>query len=159
MKSTDTYFFKDRMNLDETWIYHFDSEQKSPPFDGKFPFFSSPKKAKVTPSSGKIISCFLDFEGSLMTDHPENGQTVTGEYFSDLLIKYLCKLLEKLVENSIKGSSYYMKISMSTGHKWQFKQQCGCEILPHSAYSPDLARSHFFFLFPYKKITQRTPYP
>ena len=43
-------------------------------------FFSDPKKAKVTPSYGKVMLYFKEIGGTTMTDYMENGQKVTGDY-------------------------------------------------------------------------------
>ena len=40
----------------------------------------------------------------------------------------------------------------------QTAEQCGFEILPHPAYSPDLASLDFFPVTQFQKITQKTSF-
>ena len=50
---------------------------------------SAPKKTRSVPSVGKVImaSVFWDAEGILFIDYLEKGKTITGEYYSSLLIR------------------------------------------------------------------------
>ena len=68
-------------------------------YNDKTPSFSSPKKAKVTLSSGKVILCNLYWEGIIMTDYLEYGQTVTGNEHSGL------RSGEKKAWKAVMGSS------------------------------------------------------
>ena len=136
--------------MDKTWICHFDPEQKTSSMPWKTPSSPSPKKAKVTPSSGKVmLSCFWDCEGIIMTDYLENGKTVTGDYYSGLLIKMRSKSVRKRSGKLRNG--VLLLHDNAPAHRAQqavqTAEQCGFEILPHPAYSPDLAPSDFF-LFP-----------
>jgi len=49
---------------------------------------SAPKKTRSVPSAGKVMALmFWDAEGILFIDYLEKGKTITGEYYSSLLIR------------------------------------------------------------------------
>jgi hypothetical protein len=57
---------------------------------------SAPKKTRSVPSAGKVMaSVFLDAEGILFIGCLEKGKTITGEYYSYLLIRLDEKICEK----------------------------------------------------------------
>ena len=61
------YFFKNMVTLDEHGFSRFDAEEVSS-MQWKIPLTPSPKKAMVTPSSGKVmLSCFCDYKDIIIT--------------------------------------------------------------------------------------------
>ena len=106
---------------------------------------------------GAVLRYFWDCGGIIMTDHPENGPTVTRHYCSDLLIKFRSEFVRK---RRRKLSNRIIR-TISRAHRAQQAVQtgelCGFLILPQSTYSPEVALSSpSFFLFPYLK---GTPFP
>ena len=109
-----------------------------------------PKKAKMTRSAVKVIlTVFWDTEGTIMCDFLPTNKTMNGEYYSQLLLKLKQELVTKRPGKLRKGvfllqdnaPSHRSAVSTATADK------CAFEILPHPAYSPDIAPSDFF-LFP-----------
>lgn len=147
-------FFERLVTMDETWVYHFDPETKEMSKQWKHTSSPPPKKAKVTPSAAKVmLSVFWDCRGVIMTDYLPQGQTITGNYYSKLLVSLRENIKEKrrgmlgkgvrlLHDNAPAHSAH---VSLQTAHN------CGYEILPHPAYSPDLAPSDFFLFRELKK--------
>ena len=72
--------------MDETWIHHYQSETKKQLKQWKHPMSPTPKKAKVTPSAGKVMAYVLwDAQGVLLVDYLQKGYTINGQYYPDLL--------------------------------------------------------------------------
>lgn len=83
-KRNMTDFIQWFVTTDETWIPHYTPESKqwkhgdSPP----------PKKAKLVLSAGKVMALiFWDAKGILLIDYLPKNQTITGEYYANLLTK------------------------------------------------------------------------
>jgi len=71
--------FLDRIvTQDETWVHHFDPQDKTAKYDMEACHFSHPKKFKVTPSAGKVMATvFWNSQGVIMTNYLSKGFTVT----------------------------------------------------------------------------------
>ena len=138
------------VTVDETWVHHFTPESKRSSMQWKHTDSPPPKKAKVTPSAGKVMATvFWDSEGIILMDFLEKGRTVTGQYYSSLLMKLRDAIQTKRRGKLSKGVLFHQDnapphkaaVSIATIH------QCGFEIVPHPPYSPDLAPSDYH-LFP-----------
>jgi len=82
--------------MDETWIHHYTPESKQQSKQWTEAGCSAPKKTRSVPSAGKVMaSVFWDAEGILFIDYLEKGKTITGEYYSNLLIRLGKKFHEK----------------------------------------------------------------
>ena len=65
---------------------HCEPERKKQSMQWKYTFSPPPKKAKVVSSAGKVmVSVFWDAKGVVFVDYLEKGQTINGEYYSNLL--------------------------------------------------------------------------
>ena len=138
------------VTVDETWVHHFTPESKMSSMQWKHTDSPPPKKARVTPSAGKVMATvFWDSEGIILTDFLEKGRTITGQYYSSLLVQLREEIHKKRIGKLSKGVLFHQDnapahkaaVSMATIH------QCGFEIVPHPPYSPDLAPSDYH-LFP-----------
>jgi len=91
---------------------------------------------------------FWDVEGILFIDYLAKGKTITGEYYSNLLIRLDEKIHEKRPGLQKKKSSF---IRAAPAHKSVLAmgkvRDLHYELLEHPPYSPDLAPSDFY-LFP-----------
>lgn len=150
-------FLSHVVTQDETWVHHFDPETKSQSMQWKHVTSPTPKKFKSTPSSGKVMaSVFWDAEGVIMIDYLQKGKTINGQYYADELRQLREKIKEKrrgklrrgvwLLQDNAPVHTSQVAVSVA--------QQCGFKILPHPAYSPDLAPSDFY-LFPQLKAQLR----
>ncbi|XP_048253216.1 histone-lysine N-methyltransferase SETMAR-like [Haliotis rufescens] len=89
---------------DETWVHHYDLETKEQ--SKQWTGFASPrpKKFKTQPSAGKVMATiFWDTKGVLLIDYLPRGQTITGEYYSDLLDRLRTVILAKRRGKITKG--------------------------------------------------------
>lgn len=155
---TDPDNFFDRLvTMDECWVYHYDPETKEQSKQWKHISSPPPKKAKMQPSSGKVmLSVFWDCNGLLLTDYARKGQTITGNYYRDLLTRLRDTIKAKRRGKLTKGVR--LLHDNAPAHSAQatvtHAADLGYEILPHPPYSPDLAPSDFF-LFPRMKSPMR----
>jgi len=80
----------------ETWIHHYTPESKQQSKQWTEAGCSAPNKTRLVPSAGKVMaSVFWGAEGILFIDYLEKGKTITGEYYSNLLIRLDKKINEK----------------------------------------------------------------
>ena len=150
-------FIRHRVTQDETWVHHFDPETKARSMQWKHQGSPAPKKFKVAASSGKVMaSIFWDDEGVIMVDYLKTGQTINGEYYANEL-----RNLREAIKNKRRGKlrrGVWLLQDNAPAHtahtSVQAATSCGFRILPHPAYSPDLAPSDFY-LFPNLKTELR----
>jgi len=82
--------------MDETWIHHHTPESKQQSEQWTEAGCSAPKKTRSVPSAGKVMaSVFWYAEGILFIDYLEKGNTITPEYYSNLLTTLDKKIREK----------------------------------------------------------------
>jgi [histone H3]-lysine36 N-dimethyltransferase SETMAR len=138
------------VTVDETWAHHFTPESKQQSMQWKHTDSPCPKKAKAIPSAGKVmVTVFWDTEGILLLDYLQKGQTITGTYYANLLmrlrdvlkIKRRGKLSRGVLFHQDNAPSHTSSVAMATIH------DCGFQLLQHPPYSPDLAPSDYH-LFP-----------
>ena len=103
-----------------------------------------------------MASIFWDDEGVIMVDYLKKGQTINGEYYANEL-----RNLREAIKNKRRGKlrrGVWLLQDNAPVHTAQTSVQaatsCGFRILPHPAYSPDLAPSDFY-LFPNLKTELR----
>ena len=136
--------------MDETRTHHFDSKTKSQSMDWKQ--YGSPATCKFRQhlSAGKIMaSVFWDAEGILMIDYLQHGETITSDYYANLIRnvreaikeKRRGKLRLKVLFHQDNAPVHKSGVAMAALNK------AGFEIVHHPPYSPDLAPSNFY-LFP-----------
>lgn len=145
------------VTVDETWVHHFDPETKLQSKEWKRPSSPTPRKFRHNRSAGKVmLTVFWDAQGVIMTDYLEKGATINKEYYSEELKQLREELKRKRRGKLSKGvlllqdnaPPHTAQLSVTTA------SQCGYELLPHPAYSPDLAPSDFY-LFPLLKESLR----
>jgi len=111
------------------------------------------RKFKTMPSAGKVMATiFWDAQRILLTDYLPRGQTITGSYYAQLVLKLREAIKEKrrgklqmqVFFHQDDAPVHKSHISMTTIHN------AGFELVDHPQYSPDLAHSDFY-LFPKMK--------
>jgi histone-lysine N-methyltransferase SETMAR len=106
--------------MDETWIYHYTPESKQQSKQWTEAGCSAPKKKRLVPSAEKVMaSVFWDAEGILFIDYLENGKTITGEYYSNLLTRLDEKFMRKDPVCKSKKSSFIRTMHPPTKVFWQ----------------------------------------
>jgi histone-lysine N-methyltransferase SETMAR len=82
--------------MDEIWIHRYTPESKRQSKQWTEDGCAAPKKTRSVPSAGKVMaSVFWDAENILFIDYLEKDKTITGEYYSNLLIRLDEKIREK----------------------------------------------------------------
>jgi hypothetical protein len=69
-----------------------------------------------------MASVFLDAEGILFIDYLENGKTITGEYYSNLLTRLDEKICEKSPGLQKKKLSFIRTVHQPTKVFWQWEK-------------------------------------
>lgn len=102
-------FLRRFVTVDETWIHHYTPETKEQSKQWTSPGETAPKKAKTVPSAGKVMATvFWDSQGIIFTDYLENGRTITGQYYADLLDRFNAELMKKRPHLAKKKSFFTM---------------------------------------------------
>ena len=112
-----------------------------------------PKKFKTVPSAGKVMATvFWDREGVLLLDFMEPGATITSGTYCSTLQK-----LRKAIRRKRQGlltKGVVLLHDNARPHTAQLTvrrlAEYGWEVLPHPAYSPDLAPSDYHLFGPLK---------
>ena len=143
-------FLRRFVTVDETWVHHHTPETKQQSKQWVEAGSSAPKKAKVVPSAGKVMATvFWDAKGIILIDYLEKGKTITGVYYASLLSKLNDEIKnkrphlarKKVLFHHDNAPAHSSTVAQAKLHDLRY------ELLPHPAYSPDLAPSDFF-LFP-----------
>lgn len=138
------------VTVDETWVHYYQPETKQQSKQWKHVSSPPPKKAKSSPSAGKVMATvFWDSKGILMTDYLDKGFTINGQYYASLLSQLKTAIKSKRPGKLKKGVLFHQDnapahkstVAMATIH------HCGYKLIEHPPYSPDLAPSDYH-LFP-----------
>ena len=100
----------------------------------------------MQPSAGKVmVTVFWDAKGLIMLDFLPKRSTITGVYYANLLDQLRTTIREKCRGKLSKGVLLQQDNTRLVA--MDAVDRNGYELIPHPAYSPDLAPSDFF-LFP-----------
>ena len=133
---------------DESWVHHYDPENKKQSMEFRHKGSPCPKKFKVVRSAGKVLlTVFWDCQGIVHMEFLEHGNTVNSDRYIETLQRLRARLtrLRRGDTTILHHDNARPHTSIKTRDalaRLRFQ-----EILPHPAYSPDLAPSDFF-LFP-----------
>ncbi|KAJ4445144.1 hypothetical protein ANN_06945 [Periplaneta americana] len=84
--NTDPGFLNTVITGDESWVYGYDPETKRQSSQWKHPESPRPKKARQVRSKIKVmLTVFFDVRGIVHHEYAPEGQTVTKEYYHDVL--------------------------------------------------------------------------
>jgi histone-lysine N-methyltransferase SETMAR len=149
-----TDFVHQFITMDKTWIHHYTPESKQQSKQWIEAGCSAPKKTRWVPSAEKVMaSVFWNAEGILFIEYLEEGKTITGEYYSNLLTRPDEKSHEK--RPGLQKKKIIFHHDNAPVHKGVLAmgklRDLRYELLEHPPYSPDLASSDFHF-FPKLKL-------
>ncbi|UYV74114.1 hypothetical protein LAZ67_11002156 [Cordylochernes scorpioides] len=133
------------VTMDETWGHHFTPESKRQSMQWKHSGTPPPKKAKTVASARMVM-------GVLLLDFLNKGQTITGNYYANL-VKQLREAIEEKRRGRFPRKIVYHQDNAPIHRLLQAIAaiyDSGFELLPHAPYSPDLTPSDFH-LFPHLK--------
>ena len=127
---------------DECWVYFYDPETKQQSSVWKSPTALAPTKPKCTRAERKIMHIIVfDSEGIVFNHQVPSGSTVNALYYR----KVLQDLLAIIKRKRLKYQNRPFKILHDNAPAHiaeivqQYSEERNIEILPHPAYSPDLA--------------------
>ena len=155
------YFLLHLVTVDETWVHYYEPENKVQSRQWVGPGSARPKKFKTQPSAAKVIATvFWDAKGVIMLDFLPKRSTITGVYYANLLDqlrtavreKRRGKLSKSVLLQQDNARVHTCKVAMDVVERNRY------ELIPHPAYSPDLAPSDFF-LFTNLKKDIHGPFP
>ena len=144
-RSKDDFLLR-LVTVDETWVHYYEPKNKAQSSQWVGPGSPRPKKFKTQPSAGKVMATvFWDAKGVIMLDFLPKRSTITGVYYANLLDQLRSAIREKRQGKLSKGvllqqdnvRVHTCKVAMDA------VVRNGYELIPHPAYSPDLAPSDF----------------
>ena len=133
---------------DESWVHHYDPESKAQSMEYRHKTSPSPRKFKVVASARKVMfTVFWDMEGVVHMEFLEQGQTVNSERYVSTLKLRLRRVRDGKEDSILQHDNARPHTSRQTQDALR---QMELPILPHPAYSRDLAPSDYY-LFPQLK--------
>ena len=151
-RSKDDFLLR-LVTVDKTLVHYYEPDNKAHR-QWVGPGSPRPKKFKTQPSAGKVMATvFWDAKGVIMLDVLPKRSTITGVYYANLLDQLRTAIREKRRGKLSKGvllqqdnaRVHTCKVAMDA------VERNGYELIPHPAYSPDLALSDFFLFSNLKK--------
>lgn len=152
MEDYGNSFWRRLITADETPLPHFMPETKRQSMQWIKHGEQPPVHAKSAPSVGKFqVTVFWDCEGVIHIDYCPPGRTINADYYCNLLQIVHDLLPEKrpgkrrplFLQDNARVHTAKSTMNLIKTLKWQ--------LLPHPAYSPDLAPSDFHLFGPLKE--------
>jgi [histone H3]-lysine36 N-dimethyltransferase SETMAR len=148
-------FWRRIITTDESWLPFFNPETKEQSKQWRRPEEGAPVKFRSEWSTSKVmITVFWDCEGIIHIDYLPKGATINALYYSNLLTGPLRDALSRvrpgklharplLQHDNARPHTARMTMAAIADLRW--------ELLPHPAYSPDLAPSDYHLFSELKK--------
>ncbi|KAJ4449971.1 hypothetical protein ANN_01378 [Periplaneta americana] len=149
--NTDPGFLNTVITGDESWVYGYDPETKRQSSQWKHPESPRPKKARQVRSKIKVmLTVFFDVRGIVHHEYAPEGQTVTKEYYHDVLRRLRDAVRHKRPD-MWTAKNWHLHHDNAPAHSSQlihtFLAKHGITTVRQPPYSPDLAPCDFW-LFP-----------
>ena len=110
-------FLRRFITVDKTWIHYFTSETKDQSKQWISPDEAAPKKVETVKSAGKVATVFWDAHGIIHINYLPSKQTIDGDYYAVLLVRFN-NILKK------KRSHLAKKKVLFRSHMAQWLQFC-----------------------------------
>lgn len=148
------HFLNSIVTCDESWYHHYDPETKQQSMQWVRKGEPRPVKAKAIKSAGKVMHLvFFDITGVIYDHVIPKGTSVTGQYYSNVLKGPFMRKMRQKRQNLLRDGWWFHQDN-APAHTSRLAMETinnlDIQILPHPAYSPDLAPADFF-LFPETK--------
>lgn len=154
MRDYGDQFWNRFITADETPLPHYMPESKRQCMQWIKPGERPPVHAKSAPSIGKFqVTVFWDCDGIIHVDFCPPRQTINAEYYSNLL-QTVHKLLPRKRPGKTRRVPLFLQDNarVHTANKsMETIREIGWQLLPHPAYSPDLAPSDYHLFGPMKE--------
>jgi len=147
--------FDNLVTGDETWVYFFETKRKC---SNQFWATKNARRSSIAKRIRTVRKVFyvifFDNKGPVMQIPVPKGKTVTGKYYRDVVLQKLKKCYKRRRPQT--GLKYLRLLhDNAPAHKarivTEFLKAEKVTVLPHPAFSPDLAPCDFF-LFPKLKF-------
>jgi len=147
----DPHFLKQVITGDESWVYGYDPETKAQSSQWKTPLSPRPKKAWQIRSNIKVmLTVFFDHEGVVHHEYAPPGQTITKEYYIEVL-RRLRDAVRRKRSNLWASDDWHLHHDNAPAHSSRLVQgflaKHRITQVSQPPYSPDLAPCDFW-LFP-----------
>ncbi|UYV61578.1 hypothetical protein LAZ67_1005355 [Cordylochernes scorpioides] len=151
----DSNFLKSIVTGDETWCFQYDPKTKRQSAEWKSKNSPQAKKTRKVPSKIKtMLITFFDSRGIIHKEFVPAGQTITGEYYLNVL-KRLIARIRRIRPEYRDENSWCLLHDNAPSHSSlivrRFLAKNNVCVLNHPPYSPDLAPCDFY-LFPKIKL-------
>jgi len=154
-------FLSRLVTMDETWLYHYDSETKQQSMEWRHSGSPHTKKFRVQKSAGKVLaSIFWDQDSILLTDYLPKGQTINAEYYSSLMVQ-LKDILKEICRGKVTKGFLFLHDNAPAYRALETQKKLaylGFQSLNHPPYSPDLGPSDYHLFPGLKKTIERSPF-
>lgn len=132
---------------DESWVFEYDPETKRQSAEWVAEGSSRPKKARMSKSKVKsLLICFFDIRGLVHHEYVPQGQTVTGQYYVQVLRRLRLRL--QRIRPELAANGWLLHHDNAPAHSalvvQEFLASHNIATVPHSPYSPDLAPLDFY---------------
>jgi [histone H3]-lysine36 N-dimethyltransferase SETMAR len=151
----DVNFLKSIVTGDETWCFQYDPKTKRQSAEWKTKNSPQAKKLRKVPSKIKtMLITFFDSKGIIHKEFVPPGQTITGEYYLNVLMRLMARI-HRIRPDYRDGNSWSLLHDNAPSHKsiivCRYLAKHNVCVLNHPPYSPDLAPCDFS-LFPKIKM-------
>jgi len=140
-------FLKKSITGDETWVHHYDPENKRQSMEYRHKESPQLKKFKTQASAGKVmLTVFWNSECIVLADFLEKETTINSQRY----IETLTALKRRLKQIGISNETLFQHNNARRHTSAATREAIQCldfSVLPHPLYSPDLVPSDFH-LFP-----------
>lgn len=153
--NSDPNFLNTVITGDETWVYRYDPETKMQSSQWQHSSSLRPKKPQLVHSKVKVIlTVFFDSRGVVHHEYAPQGQTITKEYYQEILRclrdAVRCKRLDLWA--AITWQLHHDNTAAHSAHLIQaFLTEHNIPVVCQAPYSPDMAACDFW-LFPKMKM-------
>ena len=149
-RSKEDDFLSRLVTVDKTWVHYYEPENKAQSRQSVGPGSPRPNKFRTHPSAVKVMATvFWDAQGVIMLDFLAKKSTITAACYTNLLDQLRTVIREKRRGKLSKG--ILLQHDNARVHTCKIAMDAvelnGYKLIPHPAFSPDLAPSDYF-LFP-----------
>ena len=142
----DERFFKRIVTCDEKWIYFHNENNQNQWLDQSQPAIPVVRRGRF---DKKIMLCvWWNFQGIIHFELIQNGLAITSEVYSQQLDRMYVALYQKYPALINRKRALLLQDNAKPHTAKQTKEKLeeldGIELLPHPAYSPDLAPSDYY---------------
>lgn len=154
----DPNVLRNLVTVDETWCFQYEPLTKRQSSEWIGDGEERPKKLRMQKSHVKtLLTVFFDSKGIIHKEFAPEGQTVTGEYYLEVLDRFYTRMRRVRPEYREQGCWRFLHDN-APAHKCRIVQEFlakkGVVVLDHPPYSPDLAPADFW-LFPKLKLAMK----